>query len=312
MAEFAALPLFTDAFLADTSHLDAAETGAYLMLLMAAWRSPLCAIPNDDARLARMARCDGRTWKRIKPAVMAFWTVGDDGLLRQKRLSKERDYCNASRANKVRAAEAARDAKSLKSHRAHGAEQSADNPLINLQPTPTPTFEEARASSRETRAVRAPPPDWPRDYRERFWAEYPHKVGRPKALAKLDAIAKRGAVRWGDLIGGLRRYVAEKPADRPWCNPETWLNQERWADQPASVQPSSRPPPGPPAQRRNPFFALAEELLDDQQFPDADDLFPEPAGSRRGADLEGVRSSGVVDGRPDEAFDLIPPRIERR
>ncbi|BBF92668.1 hypothetical protein [Blastochloris tepida] len=88
----------------------------------------------------------------------------------------------------------------------------------------------------------------------------------------------------------------------------TWRNWCRNAVQ----RGPSRPPPGPPAQRRNPFFALAEELLDDQQFPDADDLFPEPAGSRRGADLEGVRSSGVVDGRPDEAFDLIPPRIERR
>jgi hypothetical protein len=36
MSEFPCLPLFTDAFIADTGHLGAIETGAYLMLLMVA------------------------------------------------------------------------------------------------------------------------------------------------------------------------------------------------------------------------------------------------------------------------------------
>jgi hypothetical protein len=30
------------------------------------------------------------------------------------------------------------------------------------------------------------------------------------------------------------RYAA-KTDDRPWCNPETWINQGRWEDRPASV-----------------------------------------------------------------------------
>jgi uncharacterized protein YdaU (DUF1376 family) len=91
MSEFPSLPLFTDAFLADTGHLSAQETGAYLLLIMMAWRLPECRVPDDDAKLCRWARVDKRTWQRIKPAVMEFWIL-EGGFWTQKRLSKERDH----------------------------------------------------------------------------------------------------------------------------------------------------------------------------------------------------------------------------
>jgi uncharacterized protein YdaU (DUF1376 family) len=90
MSAFPSLPLFTDAFIADTGHLTAQETGAYMMLLMVAWRSSECHLPDDDEKLARWARVDRRTWLRIKPTVMEFWTLRD-GFWTQKRLSSERD-----------------------------------------------------------------------------------------------------------------------------------------------------------------------------------------------------------------------------
>jgi uncharacterized protein YdaU (DUF1376 family) len=91
MADFPALPLWTDAFLADTGHLTPAENSAYLLLLMAAWRTPDCSLPNDDKQLGRITR-DPRNWPRVRPAVMAFWTLGEDGRWRQKRLTQERAY----------------------------------------------------------------------------------------------------------------------------------------------------------------------------------------------------------------------------
>jgi uncharacterized protein YdaU (DUF1376 family) len=101
MATYPSLPLFTDAFIADTGHLGAMETGAYLMLLMMAWRTSECRLPDDDAKLSRWARVDMRTWKRIKPEIMSFWTL-DNGFWTQGRLMKER-------ASVSKRAEAARE-----------------------------------------------------------------------------------------------------------------------------------------------------------------------------------------------------------
>src|SRR6266498_1623061 len=92
MAEFPALPLWTDAYLADTTHLDMRESGCYLQLLMAAWRRPNCDLPDDDAFFARLCRMDGRTWKRsVRPVLEQFFAI-ENGTWRQKRLQKERKY----------------------------------------------------------------------------------------------------------------------------------------------------------------------------------------------------------------------------
>lgn len=45
MAEFPAMPLWTDAWVADTRHLTRCERGTYHDLLVEMWRSPHCALP---------------------------------------------------------------------------------------------------------------------------------------------------------------------------------------------------------------------------------------------------------------------------
>ena len=91
MSKAAALPLFGDAYMADTMHLTLEEHGAYLRLLMLAWRTPDCSLPNDDNRLARMLGISSQRWKKLRPAVMDFWTL-ENGVWTQKRLKKERIY----------------------------------------------------------------------------------------------------------------------------------------------------------------------------------------------------------------------------
>lgn len=98
MADFPYLPLFTDAYLADTRHLSRNEHGAYLLLMMEAWRRPRCSLPDNDTFLARVTCSTEHEWAAIKPAVMAFWTL--DKRRRewtQKRLAKERTYVEAKR-----------------------------------------------------------------------------------------------------------------------------------------------------------------------------------------------------------------------
>jgi uncharacterized protein YdaU (DUF1376 family) len=143
MAEYPALPLFTDAFLGDTLHLTAAQIGAYMMMLMAAWRAPDCTLPNDDTFLARVCRMDKRTWQANKGVILAFWHVTDDAKLFQKRLKDERIYVEDKRNKNV----AAGNASALKRKKRHSTGvATCEQPKTN-QPTPTPILSKEDKSS---------------------------------------------------------------------------------------------------------------------------------------------------------------------
>lgn len=88
MAQFPALPLWTDAYLADTTHLSATEHGAYLLLLMSMWRTPDTRLPNDDDKLSRLARVTRGQWNKMKPTIMAFFKI-DGEWIYQGRLTDE-------------------------------------------------------------------------------------------------------------------------------------------------------------------------------------------------------------------------------
>jgi hypothetical protein len=78
---------------------------------------------------------------------------------------------------------------------------------------------------------------------DRFWSIYPNKVGKRDAAKAF--VGARQRADFETILAGVRRYSA-KTDDRPWCNPATWLNQDRWADDPAApvaAQPRSQAPP---------------------------------------------------------------------
>ncbi len=78
-----------------------------------------------------------------------------------------------------------------------------------------------------------------------FWEIYPHKVGKRAAENAFSQSRKRDS--FESIMAGLRRYVA-KTDDRPWCNPSTFLNQDRWLDAPSDAPPqrNSHAPPRKP------------------------------------------------------------------
>jgi len=69
---------------------------------------------------------------------------------------------------------------------------------------------------------------------DQFYARYPHKVGKQAAL-KAFAKVMRAGVPLARILSALDRYIAEKPPDRSWCNPATWLNEGRYDDEPAKL-----------------------------------------------------------------------------
>jgi uncharacterized protein YdaU (DUF1376 family) len=144
MAEFPALPLWTDAYLGDTTHLTTIEHGAYLLLLMTAWRTRDCALPDDDKLLARYARCGPGQWKRLRPVLEPFFVV-ENGKWTQRRLTDE-----AVAVRQLRERQSAKGkASALKRKGRHlAAVKSGCDPVepdanpAPTSPTPTPSSED--------------------------------------------------------------------------------------------------------------------------------------------------------------------------
>lgn len=77
MAALPYMQLYVADYLADAAHLNAAQHGAYLLLLMNYWQRGK-ALKNDDVRLANVARMTADEWERNRDLISEFFTVTDD------------------------------------------------------------------------------------------------------------------------------------------------------------------------------------------------------------------------------------------
>jgi hypothetical protein len=114
---------------------------------------------------------------------------------------------------------------------------------------------------------------WPADAFDQFWTAYPEKVAKKAALRAFAGAARTG-VKFETLMFGLDRYKREKPADRAWCHPTTWLNGARWADEPSLFNGENHGA-GHRSSRSNEAAVIAGLAA---AFGDRDGEAPEPAG----------------------------------
>ena len=64
-----------------------------------------------------------------------------------------------------------------------------------------------------------------------FWKQYPKKVGKGAALKSYQKALRKTSHE--TIMAGVAKY---HPDPDYICNPTTWLNQERWSDEPDSYQ----------------------------------------------------------------------------
>jgi uncharacterized protein YdaU (DUF1376 family) len=65
------MPLYVADYLADTAHLGAAESGAYLHLIMHYWLNG--NLPPEDRKLARISRMTDRQWSAARETISEFF-----------------------------------------------------------------------------------------------------------------------------------------------------------------------------------------------------------------------------------------------
>lgn len=155
MAEFPALPLWTDAYLGDTTHLTTFEHGAYLLLLIVSWRAPGCRLPDDDVLLARYARVPVGKWRKLRPILSPFFKISE-GHWHQSRLQDEFQHLQSRKTQQSEAGKASAKAKALK--RGHRGSTPVAPPLqrdANETATPTPI----PSSLSKDKGADAPPDD---------------------------------------------------------------------------------------------------------------------------------------------------------
>jgi len=89
------MPIYWSDFKGDTEHLGALETGAYMMLIGHYWNTG--GLPNDDTKLARIARMTAEEWALSKSTIAEFFQDG----WKHKRI--EQELADASAAYERRA-----------------------------------------------------------------------------------------------------------------------------------------------------------------------------------------------------------------
>lgn len=112
MAALPYIQLYVSDYLADTAHLNAAQHGAYLLLILNYWQrgKPL---NNANDRLANVARMSNEEWQQNKADIAEFFVIDGD-TWSHKRIDADLAAVSASSIKKSEAGKASVEAKKAK------------------------------------------------------------------------------------------------------------------------------------------------------------------------------------------------------
>lgn len=175
MSQAPSMPMFWDAYLADTTHLTTEEHGAYMLLLAAMWRRNGW-VPDDDRDNARILGLTVAKWKRTKARLAAF-LVFDGGQITQKKLLKiwknTQEKIDKNRNNGAKGGRP-KTIKNKDIAKANGS--NSDNPNETIpEPEPEPDKEVDKSTSSQEaeiyqRFLKAHPKPVPSDAGAEFFA----------------------------------------------------------------------------------------------------------------------------------------------
>ena len=196
-------------------HLTLMEHGAYFKLLMHAWISPNCCIPDNDDWIRRVLGITMGAWKKIRHNVMKFWDKTDDGCWTQKRLLKERQKA-AEKSEKNRGAAKER----WKNRDGNTLNYSETNDAPALQP-------QSKRNAPIPIPISIPKYNISDDEFDKFWDLYPRRANKEETQKLWDVVtAKEAAL---TILAATKDYLEATDA-KFVLNSDKFLRNEKWRE----------------------------------------------------------------------------------
>ena len=218
MSSLPYMQLYVSDYLADTAHLNAAQNGAYLLLLMNYWQrgKPL---DNTGDRLAFVARMSPEEWEDNREILAEFFWIDGDVWTHAR---VENDLAKVREKSEQSSNAGQKSALKRKSNdRSTESEDESNERSTDVQ-RPLNHKDKDKDKDKDKENSQA---------FEIFWDTYPIKVGKATAMRSWIKALKRGTAEV--IIEGAERYANDPNRDPAFtAHPSTWLNGDRWLDSP--------------------------------------------------------------------------------
>jgi uncharacterized protein YdaU (DUF1376 family) len=244
------MPWYIADYLADTAHLRAAQSGAYLHLIMHYWQRG--GVPSDNAQLAAIARMTDSEWKKARPIIEPFFQMpGWKHKRVEEELTKSQAKYDARAAAGKKGGEAKAEAKQKPSNATANDDAGLNQPLSQPLAPSKPELKKGESDSpsknlklvgvAEEVAVLIDETYHPSDRA----VEYAYSLGMKKA----------------DLEAEHRKFVNMSVAARaksynPDMSFKVWC--DRWLDFKRKKDPDWKPAPEPVAAPQEPYVLVVQ------------------------------------------------------
>nr|WP_281277049.1 DUF1376 domain-containing protein [Mesorhizobium loti] len=242
------MPFYVRDYLADTGDLSTLEHGAYLLLIMHYWQRG--SLPDDNKKLASIARASPEQWADIRPNIEGFFAPG----WRHERVDDELEKARKAYEKRAAAGRAGGNAKAVNKQSSSNAtsmpEQSATNHNhIHIDSYPASQHSYGGAGLDVVEARRG---------------ELYAALGVTDETRSPGLLSLSDPIRWveagcdvdADIIPALRVIAARGKAPRSWsyCSDAVFEQRDRRIEPPPD--PKSRPPPATRGRKDGPVAAL--------------------------------------------------------